>query len=88
MQLVEIVWKDIIRPEETWLFKDDVIKLRPAVITTVGWIVDERAESLTVASSMGDDQQLGDINCIPRSVIMTIKNLGDTHEEELNIPIL
>jgi|TARA_R100000808_G_C2149653_1_gene158118 hypothetical protein len=88
MQLVEIVWKDIIRPEETWLFKDDVIKLRPAVITTVGWIVDERAESLTVASSMGDDQQLGDINCIPRSVIITIKNLGDTHEEDVNIPIL
>lgn len=88
MQLVQISWKDIIRPDETWLFKDDVIKLRPAVITTVGWVVDERAESLTIASSMGDDQQLGDINCIPRSVIISIENLGDGYETQISIPIV
>jgi len=78
MELVKLAWKDIIRPEETWLFKDDVLKLRPAIIVTVGWIVDERPESLTIASSIGDDHQLGDINCIPRSVIISRENLGES----------
>jgi len=89
MKLVKIIWKDIIRPEETWLFKEDVLSLRPALITTVGWLVDENESSLIIASSLGDDQQFGDINCIPTSVVVLIETLrGEIYEDQVDIPIV
>lgn len=89
--LVKIVWLDIIRPEETWLFLSDAKLLEPAAITTVGWIIDERETSLVISSSLGDDNQLGDINCIPKCVIKSIEYLEEINYENdsdtVDIPI-
>ncbi len=71
--MVRVVWKDIIRPTETWMFAEDLKTLQPAVIETVGWLVDTKDDQITIASSLGDDGQIGDVNCIPRSVITIIE---------------
>lgn len=85
--LVRIRWMDIIRPEATWMFPEELKTLEPAKITTVGWIVEEGIEQITIASSVGDDRQLGDINCIPKSVVLDIKILGEIHEEDIDMPL-
>ena len=87
-RLVRLQWIDIIRPDETWLFIEDVRKLEPAVITTMGWIVWSTDDYITIASSLGDDKQIGDINCIPRSCIKGMEYLGETYEKDIDIPII
>lgn len=81
---------DIIRPEATWMFPEELKTLEPARINTIGWIVAQTPEHVTIASSLGDDRQLGDINCIPRSVIFEMELLSEatSNEETIDIPIL
>ena len=91
IKLVRLQWIDIIRPDETWMFIEEVKKLEPAVITTMGWVVHYTEDYVTIASSLGDDKQLGDINCIPRSCIRSIEYLGETYEDfnkDIDIPII
>ena len=87
-RLIRIRWMDIIRPDATWMFPEELKTLEPAKITTVGWIVDETSEQITIASSLGDDRQLGDINCIPKSVVQTIEDLGETYEDNIDVPLI
>ena len=87
-KLVRIQWIDIIRPEETWMFLEEVKKLEPAVITAMGWVVWKTEDYVTIASSLGDDKQIGDINCIPRSCIKSMEYLGETYETDIDIPVI
>jgi hypothetical protein len=75
-RLVKLEWLDIIRPEETWLFPEDAKALEPAKITTIGWVVYSTNDHIVIASSLGDDKQLGDINCIPRAVIISMEDIS------------
>tara|TARA_R100000655_G_scaffold105569_1_gene153908 strand:+ start:605 stop:853 length:249 start_codon:yes stop_codon:yes gene_type:complete len=72
--LAKLVWLDIIRPEDTWMWHEEAEKLEPARITTVGWIIFSNESHVIVASSLGDDKQLGDINCIPLCVIESMEH--------------
>ena len=47
--------------------------MKPAVMVSVGWIVKETAEFVTIASTLDTEEELvGDVNCIPRRSIMEI----------------
>ena len=75
--IFKVVWQDIIRPDETWLFEEEAKELKHAEIITVGWIITECKDNLVIASSKGDGGQLGDINCIPKTVILEMKELKE-----------
>lgn len=72
----QITWLDIHASRETWLTEGEAAELRPLTMTTIGWIVRECRDWLTVCSTISNDGQLmGDVNCIPRGCILTVMPL-------------
>jgi len=66
-------WLDITSQSEPWMSLDDALEMKPAVMMSVGWIVKETPEYITIASTYDTDEELvGDVNCIPRKTIMEI----------------
>ena len=77
-QLVLIEWLDITSNEQPWMDEEEVKKLIPLSIVTVGRLIEENDSSITVAASWGeDDGELfwGNVNCIPRGVIKSVRLL-------------
>ena len=65
-----IEWLDTTSIQETWCTHGDAALLRPAVIRTVGAVLCETPEYITVAGSVGTSGELGDVNCIPTGCIV------------------
>ena len=42
-------------------------------MTTVGWLIKDRDDSIVIVSSLGDKKEVGDVNCIPKSVIQNMR---------------
>tara|TARA_R100001082_G_scaffold65878_1_gene37153 strand:+ start:673 stop:930 length:258 start_codon:yes stop_codon:yes gene_type:complete len=74
-EIVIVEWEDITSNTEPWLYISDALELEPAQMTTVGWLVEDREESIILISSIGDNKEVGDINCIPKSVIKDMREL-------------
>ena len=74
-EVYKIVWLDIVRPNDTWVFEEEARDLKPARIETIGWVLENKKDFIIFYSSRGDDRQLGDINCIPKSVILELKQI-------------
>lgn len=66
-------WLDITSQSEPWMSVEDALDMKPAVMLSVGWIVKETPEYITIASTLDMEEELvGDVNCIPRKTIMEI----------------
>ena len=75
-QRVCILWLDITNKTEPWIGLDEAIDMRPATMRTVGWIIEDAADYITIASTVDTtDDLVGDVNCIPRGVILEISHL-------------
>ena len=74
-KIVLVEWEDITSNTDPWLYLSDALDLEPAQMTTVGWLVEDREESIILISSIGDNKEVGDINCIPKSVIKDMREL-------------
>tara|TARA_R100000664_G_scaffold29034_1_gene40613 strand:- start:188 stop:451 length:264 start_codon:yes stop_codon:yes gene_type:complete len=74
-KIMIVEWEDITSNTEPWLYISDALDLEPAQMTTVGWLVEDREESIILISSIGDNKEVGDINCIPKSVIKDMREL-------------
>ena len=81
-RLVRVEWEDITGNTEPWLCIDDALELEPARMTTVGWILADRTDSIIIAGSLGDKKEAGDVNCIPKSVIKTLEYLEEKFYEK------
>jgi hypothetical protein len=67
---VLIEWLDTTSIQEPWASHQDAMDIRPAVIRTVGAIINSNDDFITVAGSVGTEGELGDVNCIPQGCIV------------------
>ena len=73
---VKITWLDITSQTDPWIDIDDAMEMKPAIMISVGWIVKDNIDFVTLASTVDTEEELvGDVNCIPRSTIMSIEVL-------------
>jgi len=79
--LVIVQWSDITGSDGPWSDLEEALDLRPAEITTIGRMVVDQSEYIVIASSWGDEGELGNLNCIPRPIIKSIKVIGDPPDE-------
>ena len=68
MKLVEIKWYDSKGVTTEWEFKDEVKKMMPAVITSVGYLIDDADWYKTIVQSDTDKQFMGRLT-IPQGCI-------------------
>jgi hypothetical protein len=71
-----IVWKDIISMSD-WVGTISEIKeeIEPILCVTVGWIVENTKEKITVADSFTTDYTFGGLTSIPTQCVVSISEL-------------
>mgnify|MGYP003662644038 CR=1 FL=1 len=75
-QRVCVLWLDITSKTEPWICLDEAVEMRPATMRTVGWIIEDTPDYITIASTIDTtDDLVGDVNCIPRGVIVEIRHI-------------
>tara|TARA_R110002051_G_C8414103_1_gene450635 strand:- start:39 stop:308 length:270 start_codon:yes stop_codon:yes gene_type:complete len=76
--LVLIEWQDIVGIERPWLDTEEVLELQPSSMVSVGVIVNQNENFVTLAGTWesGDERQFGNVTCIPRGVIQSLTELG------------
>lgn len=76
MKIVEVQWNDSCALTEVWVSKRDLeeITLTTAECVTVGYVVQENEESISLAQSINDNQ-FGKIFTIPKGCITEILEL-------------
>lgn len=75
-RLVVVVWKDIISRAD-WAGEIDEIlgDIEPILCLTVGWIIRDDDETLTLADSATRDKTYGGLTSIPKSVVVEVDEL-------------
>lgn len=71
---VEIKWVDSCSRGMPWTDRDDLANLSPAVIRSVGFVVAESDDSVTLAAHLSPHQVAG-VMCIPRVAITSRRKL-------------
>lgn len=72
-----VLWTDISGQERPWLSYEEAIGLEPILMKTVGYIIHEDDEKVVVCSTMAtDEEHYGNVNAIPRGVIIAIGDIG------------
>ena len=72
MKIVRVEWIDSIScGGSVWANNDEVAKLMPDTIKSVGFLVKEEDDFLIVAGHVGGHQTSGDI-CIPRCAVQRV----------------
>lgn len=87
MELVLIAWRDVLSSPAAWMSRAEAEDLEPVSMLTVGWIVREEADFLTVAGTRSNDPEtdlVGDINVIPRSLVSQVTRLADFWKEQID----
>ena len=80
-RLVKVVWKDIQGLDETWVSLEDMSEFEPVSIETVGWIVVESKEYITMLSSLSADKTFGgSITSIPKGCVESIVLVSEASE--------
>ena len=74
VRIVQITWLDSKGITAQWEFKDDIEPIPPAVCVSVGFLIDETKEYITIVQSDSPEQILGRLT-IPRAVIKKRKYL-------------
>lgn len=72
-RLVEVWWLDS-HGRDGWTKYGDPVDPRAAACKTVGYVLDETDEFLTVASSIGDDQFCQEMS-IPKGCVRKVRRL-------------
>jgi len=76
--LVMVRWVDIIGEDQSpWSTIEEAKAMKPAPITTIGKVVENTDQYLTVASSWDESGEfLGNLNCIPKGVIQEVSEIN------------
>lgn len=75
MKLVLVRWKDAYSHDAGWKNTDTVRRKRAPRAKSVGWIIKETVDEITIASSFIEDECDGDV-VIPKGMITKIEELG------------
>jgi len=71
---VMVEWLDSLSNPQLWEFIDEMDDMEPPRCRSVGFVLADTAECMTLAPSMNDYQVLGRI-VIPRGAIVSVKTL-------------
>lgn len=71
---VEIKWHDAVRGEESWTMWEEFEPCRVLTVNSMGYIVDQNDDSITLAQSISHDQLLFTLT-IPKGMIISINTL-------------
>ena len=87
MKLVAVTWTDTVgHPDnDAWMSKDEAMDMKPAPMTTVGYLLVQTEEDITVASTKSVDDKddcFGNVNAIPRACITAVVALCDLNNCE------
>lgn len=76
--LIMVKWLDILGEDQSpWSTLDEAKELKPAPITSIGKLLEDNDEYLTIAASWDDESELvGNVNCIPKGVIREVSRVG------------
>lgn len=73
--LIVLEWIDITgNDEKPWMTLEEAQAFTPAPMTTVGFLIRETSEFITLCSTIGQDDA-GNLNCIPKGCIRSQKTL-------------
>ena len=67
-KLLEIKWVDSATATNSWEYRDEIRPLKPCRVVSVGFILEDKPEYITLAQSVSRSQVLGRIT-IPRVCI-------------------
>ena len=84
-----IQWEDIISIESPWMSREEVNELKPVKMLTVGHIVKETDKYIVVASTVESGKKpgsFGNLNAIPKGVILSIEALSPSIVKKKEIP--
>jgi len=74
MKIVIIKWVDSTGVTSGWEFTEDIKPLKPAICTSVGFLIDDAEDYKTIVQTDGEDQILGRLT-IPVCAIKEIKEV-------------
>lgn len=66
---IAVLWVDSAGPPDIWRDLEYALSLSPVLVHTRGWLVKETDEFLTVAGSVGLNDQFGGLISIPKCAI-------------------
>jgi len=70
---VLVRWTDIASHDGAWMDLEDAKALKPGQMQTLGWVIKETPDYIVVASTIDQDEDIvGSVNAIPRTVITEI----------------
>ena len=69
MKIIEITWLDSKGITSEWEHKEDIKPLKPCLVTSVGYLLEDMKEYKTIVQSEGEEQLLGRMT-IPKSCIV------------------
>ena len=68
--LVLVRWADIQSHDGAWVDMEEIPEYTPVVVETVGWIITNAPDYITLVSSLSDDKTFtGSVCLIPRGCI-------------------
>jgi hypothetical protein len=71
LEKVEITWLDSKGITPNWEYRDEIESLKPTIVTSIGYLLEDANEYKTIAQSISADQVLGRTT-IP---VVSIKNI-------------
>ena len=74
MKIVKITWIDAIGVTPDWEHKDDIKPMKPVIVTSVGYLLDDNKEYKTILQSDSDDVMCGRLTipvcCIKKIMVL------------------
>ena len=83
MRLISVKWLDH-SGFGRWVEKEQLMSAKPVVIQSVGWLVQETEDYVTIAASEDTEGKFNDCNIIIRSCIQEMRNvrLSSNHKTQ------
>lgn len=73
-EVVLVKWQDITGADTAWMTKAEAARMLPAVMTSIGVILEDNTELLVLASTWEEGEDLfSEVFVIPRAVVLSIK---------------
>lgn len=74
LKRVLVQWRDSAASTATWEMRDDLDMLQPVACTSIGFVVEDIKDHLTLVATISEHQVQGRMT-IPREAILTVKPL-------------
>jgi len=77
--LVHVTWKDITGFEQSWISLEEVKEVHLVTVHTVGWVILDNDDFLTMVSSLfADETEAGSVTSIPKGCVVCIESIKDS----------